>query len=425
MPTSQTQKKTQKIIPALEIFKKAKLWALKLLCLSAGILILATNSLPVLAINQNEYSSKRTELQKTIAEIQTTIDFLSEDYHVIPEGGTLQNRIDQLTEEMEKAQVATRKAEKVIEDLNLSMKENEETIDNMEKDMKDMLRSIQQQQASSPIEFIITSQDLGQLLSRMNQYNELTQRSEKLKKDILTENENLIRSRVTQESVVKNAKNAEYIIASRQDTLRELIDQTGGSEVKYQEIMAKMRSQRQDQLTELNKLDKEWMSQNQKPGSTAGGPCRFSEGRSLDVGKDYFATPATGSRSRGVLCNYHDGIDIANASGTPILAAADGVVVKASYGYGGGFGNHIIIKHTTPGGIRFYTLYAHLRNNGILVSNGQTVQKASQIGEMGTTGNSTGNHLHFMMISDSYEKSGAGCAYGSARCYNPDVYINW
>lgn len=85
-----------------------------------------------------------------------------------------------------------------------------------------------------------------------------------------------------------------------------------------------------------------------------------------------------------------NGIDVAKACGTPIYAAASGTVVTAdSVGWNGGFGKFIKITHN--GGIE--TVYAHNSKN--LVETGQTVQGGQQIALMGTTGRSTGCHLHF------------------------------
>ena len=84
----------------------------------------------------------------------------------------------------------------------------------------------------------------------------------------------------------------------------------------------------------------------------------------------------------------HRGIDIAGPIGTPIVAAAPGVVSYAGWN-DGGYGNLVEIEH--PDGS--LTLYAH--NDRILVSKGQKVAQGAQIAEMGTTGRSTGPHLHF------------------------------
>jgi murein DD-endopeptidase MepM/ murein hydrolase activator NlpD len=83
----------------------------------------------------------------------------------------------------------------------------------------------------------------------------------------------------------------------------------------------------------------------------------------------------------------HRGIDIARPSNRSILAADNGIVV--SVGREGGFGNKIVIDHQNG----FTTLYAHL--SSFAVVKGQEVSKGQKIGVMGTTGNSTGIHLHF------------------------------
>ena len=84
---------------------------------------------------------------------------------------------------------------------------------------------------------------------------------------------------------------------------------------------------------------------------------------------------------------HHAGIDIPGALGSAILSVADGEVVRA--GWAGGYGNMIEVEH--PGGLR--TRYAHLSR--ILVAPGATVAQGQAIGEMGSTGHSTGSHLHF------------------------------
>ena len=88
---------------------------------------------------------------------------------------------------------------------------------------------------------------------------------------------------------------------------------------------------------------------------------------------------------------YHSGTDIAAPEGTPILAAADGTVTIANAidSWGGGYGYHIKVKHNDT----YDTLYAHW--SSICVTVGQEVKQGEVIGYVGTTGNSTGNHLHF------------------------------
>lgn len=85
--------------------------------------------------------------------------------------------------------------------------------------------------------------------------------------------------------------------------------------------------------------------------------------------------------------DFHTGVDIAADEGTPIATISDGVVKKA--GYCDGYGNYVKIEHA--GG--FISLYAHC--SSLAVSEGQTVKKGQIIAQVGSTGASTGNHLHF------------------------------
>lgn len=90
--------------------------------------------------------------------------------------------------------------------------------------------------------------------------------------------------------------------------------------------------------------------------------------------------------------SIHTGIDIRGKIGDPVYASANGTVTLAKY-YGG-YGNAIIIKHSD----KHETLYAHLSN--IHVKEGDTVYKGDHIGAIGSTGRSTGPHLHYEIIEN-------------------------
>lgn len=96
--------------------------------------------------------------------------------------------------------------------------------------------------------------------------------------------------------------------------------------------------------------------------------------------------PFTGERA------FHAGTDFAAAAGTPILAAMDGAVMVAELGVG--LGNFIVLRSTVDGAM-VTTVYGHIRDGGTLVTVGQNVQAGQQIAEVGSTGKSTGPHLHF------------------------------
>ncbi|MFA6339101.1 MAG: peptidoglycan DD-metalloendopeptidase family protein [Candidatus Paceibacterota bacterium] len=107
----------------------------------------------------------------------------------------------------------------------------------------------------------------------------------------------------------------------------------------------------------------------------------------------YYLRPvAVGKKTQGI--HGHNGIDIGGAipgkPGTPILAAADGIVIISSTtGWNGGYGHYIVVSHNNG----TQTLYAHLSDNDVSV--GDHVSKGQIIGNMGATGKATGVHLHF------------------------------
>lgn len=108
-----------------------------------------------------------------------------------------------------------------------------------------------------------------------------------------------------------------------------------------------------------------------------------------------YITSPYGSRVhpiQGVIKN-HDGIDIGGKTGDPVYAAADGIVIYSAFNTGG-YGNMIMIDHgLNSEGVKIVTLYAH--GDKLLKNIGETVKQGDIIMEMGSTGNSTGPHVHF------------------------------
>lgn len=118
-------------------------------------------------------------------------------------------------------------------------------------------------------------------------------------------------------------------------------------------------------------------------------------------------SPITGAQE------FHNGIDLVNGNpNTPILASGDGQVVQAGSNYYDWYGNYTVIKHADG----MYTGYAH--QSRIDVSVGQNVKQGQQIGLMGTTGPSTGEHCHFQFMDEFYPSS-------SAHFHNARDYIKF
>lgn len=102
----------------------------------------------------------------------------------------------------------------------------------------------------------------------------------------------------------------------------------------------------------------------------------------------YFIRPVSGVRTQGL--HGYNGVDLGAPAGTQVVASAAGeVIVSLNAGWNGGYGNYVVIRHENG----TQTLYAHL--NQSIVSAGSEVVQGQVIGYVGSTGRSTGSHLHF------------------------------
>ena len=129
-----------------------------------------------------------------------------------------------------------------------------------------------------------------------------------------------------------------------------------------------------------------------------------------------FIRPAPGRITSGFRTAQrpsHNGIDIAQGGYVPIKAAASGKVVRS--GWMNGYGETIIIRHNIQG-MTWETLYAHMRSGSRRVRVGQSVRQGQEIGVMGNTGNSRGQHLHFEIHRGTW--NGA-----KSNAVNPANYI--
>ncbi|MGC9666846.1 peptidoglycan DD-metalloendopeptidase family protein [Planosporangium sp. 12N6] len=140
-------------------------------------------------------------------------------------------------------------------------------------------------------------------------------------------------------------------------------------------------------------------------GNSGGGASPPRDATPPSGGGAFFIMPTAGWKSSDFGMRYdpyykvwqlHAGVDIAAPMGQAIYAAADGRVVRA--GWNGGYGNYTCISHGNYQGRDLATCYGH--QSAILVSAGQTVHRGQLIGRVGSTGASTGAHLHFEVRRD-------------------------
>ncbi len=202
-------------------------------------------------------------------------------------------------------------------------------------------------------------------------------------------------------------QNTAQSLTDQANVAKELREQLRAeAEIAFQEAQAAADAAQaalEAQRTQLAQLEAQLVVLKEKRAATerdyaAGVAARIAAGAGGTVSASGWAKPVSGWISsswgyrappKGGASSFHQGVDIASACGNPIYAATEGVVEYA--GWNGGYGNYIRIDH---GGGRT-TAYGHIRSGGLLVSHGEVVIPGQNIARVGTTGTSTGCHLHF------------------------------
>ncbi|MEH7883439.1 peptidoglycan DD-metalloendopeptidase family protein [Bacillus sp. JJ1609] len=163
-------------------------------------------------------------------------------------------------------------------------------------------------------------------------------------------------------------------------------------------------------------LARQRAAQQSKNSGGGGSSAPAVEQSAPPVSNGMFMWPANGRLTSGLGTrwgDFHAGIDIANkASGVPVVAAADGVVIR-SY-YSSSYGNCIFVAHSINGQV-YTTVYAHMSSRS--ASSGQVVNKGQQIGVMGNTGQSFGQHLHFELHKGEWNAA-------KSNAIDPIPYLN-
>ena len=183
----------------------------------------------------------------------------------------------------------------------------------------------------------------------------------------------------------------ETLIASKQEEIGVFESDIQNKEAAIAEYNAMIAEQDQiikDLEAAILAEKKRLLEQNRKAIVYDGGQFKWPAPSYTRISDDY------GWRTHPILGiqQFHNGVDMAAPSGSPILAAYDGEVVKASYSPT--MGNYIMIDH----GDGLYTIYMHA--SALLASEGQMVARGEQIAKVGSTGRSTGPHLHFTVRQD-------------------------
>lgn len=333
---------------------------------------LAKGKSDVEQIKRNLENSK-ANLSQYVAELDNQVETIEANI------ANLENQIAEKEDEIEK----TKK----------ELEEAIETRDNQYAAMKKRVQAIYEQGDNFYLELILNSKGLGDLLNQVDYIEELSKYDDKMFKDYSDTVEYVTLCEAQLEAEEEVLKEAKATKEEEQAAVEKLISE------KEAEI-ASVETEIQDKERAIRELEAEIAEQNATISELEA--IVKAQKESLATMRNYdggaFCWPAPsytkvssefGNRTHPVLgINlFHNGVDLAAPGGSNILAAYDGVVVSASYT--SAMGNYVMIDH----GDGLYTVYMHASK--LNVSQGQEVKRGDVIALVGSTGRSTGNHLHF------------------------------
>lgn len=352
---------------------------------------------------QSEIKDERKEVKKDLSKAESEIaDIIIDLEKLNAEIEQLEENLKANEEAMQETEDNIAEKEKEIEELEDEIAVLEESIEKRLSILQDRARSYQQSGGSvNYIEVIFGAKDFLDLIGRVTAVNKITDSDVQLMEELEEDKEKVEK----QKDEVNEKLDELNELKSELEKIKEFtLEQKEESEEKQEKLKKKEKSLKEvksklelkdKELSSLESKVKKRMDNILNPPAPKPDELQTVSQKTPKSSGGKFAWPTAGGYISSEMGHrwgrQHGGIDIARTDRTtspPIYAAESGVVSSAGF-HSGGFGNRIIIDH----GNGLSTMYAHL--SSIQVSPGQSVSRGSQIGIMGTTGSSTGIHLHF------------------------------
>lgn len=406
--------------------KKLSLKILGILIIA--ILLLQTSA--VFATSDNTIlNSQKNENNKKITEKQSDLEDVKE------EKSQTQQQVNDLSTKISEYQSQIDELDSKIGDLNSKIEEAQNHLQQKQEDYEknkklaeERLVVMQEEGDTSYLDFILKSSSLTDMISNfylssevanadielINKIDNEKKEVEKAKTELEDSKRDLDTSKAekqgvsTQLQAAKNEKSAQVAkLSDDQKQIEEELDELQEANKQIQKEINANVAKYQAQIEALNKGNGNSKGNSGSSNSGSGG--NYNGG-----GSGVLARPvASGSITAGMYYpsgSYHGAIDYGVSAGTPVYAAADGVVIKTA-NLTTSYGTYVVIQHANG----LQTWYAHGTSGSICVSEGQTVSRGQQIMKSGNSGHSTGAHLHFEVRVAPYN-------YNTCRV-NPTNYM--
>lgn len=393
------------------------------------ILIVVLQTTSVFAATNTILNSQKSENDKKITEKQSDLEDVKE------EKSQTQQQVNDLSTKISEYQSQIDELDSKIGDLNSKIEEAQNHLQQKQEDYEknkklaeERLVVMQEEGDTSYLDFILKSSSLTDMISNfylssevanadielINKIDNEKKEVEKAKTELEDSKRDLDTSKAekqgvsTQLQAAKNEKSAQVAkLSDDQKQIEEELDELQEANKQIQKEINANVAKYQAQIEALNKGNGNSKGNSGSSNSGSGG--NYNGG-----GSGVLARPvASGSITAGMYYpsgSYHGAIDYGVSAGTPVYAAADGVVIKTA-NLTTSYGTYVVIQHANG----LQTWYAHGTSGSICVSEGQTVSRGQQIMKSGNSGHSTGAHLHFEVRVAPYN-------YNTCRV-NPTNYM--
>ncbi|MDO5017913.1 MAG: peptidoglycan DD-metalloendopeptidase family protein [Lagierella massiliensis] len=379
----------------------------------------------------NEMETRKNKAIQSVDDLRNNINYLEyEKEQLNNEVIDIDSKIAELERQISELESQITQLEMDISKTEEEIKELEEKISENQKEFENRVSVMYMNSQVGYLDIVFSSENVEDLLSKASTMKFITQYDKDLIND-LKDNKLLIDAKkdelngkkttleITKASL--DSKNAE-LYNSKAEKLALITEKAGEQEANLAEISklqseiealeqsiskerqeqerrereareSLLRKQREEAARKANEAKSKVNYSNSK---TEAPKNNYKDSYTSNLGSGILGWPVPGHRrissgygyrSISIHTGFHSGIDIPAGLGTPVVAAESGTVIFARYS--GSYGNLMKVKH--PSGI--VTYYAHL--SGFVAPVGSTVSKGQTIALMGSTGNSTGSHLHF------------------------------
>ena len=351
--------------------------------------------------NEDKIEENKQKKEEITAEKNQTI-FEVED--ITNQRSDYENQINELDAKISELNTQITESEKKIEEAQAQYDEQKELLDTR-------LVVAYEQGETSYLDVLLSSENIVDFISNyfyiselatsdtelMNSLQQEKQEIEQAKTELENSKRELDTSKAEKQSITtqleqtKSEKNEKVAqLTEDEKTIQAQIDELAEANKSLDAQILKRQQEIQKQLEESkNNSNNNSNSGSSNGGSSTGGGSVSSSGFIYPVPSGYTRITTGINYSSG---QYHGAVDFGSAgiNGQPVYAVADGIVVTAE-NLTSSYGTYVMIAHYNG----LYTLYAHGQRGSLRVSEGQKVSQGQQIMNVGSTGNSTGPHLHF------------------------------